>query len=86
MTQAKNMLRYIQDYGIHYTRDITRLGPRNQKLNTLYALSDSDFAGYRDTTRSTAGNIILMSAGAISWYSGRQTTTAHCTDMARTTI
>ena len=84
MTQAKNMLRYIQDYGIHYTRDITRLGPRNQKLNTLYALSDSDFAGYRDTARSTSGNIFLMSAGAISSYSGCQTTTAHCTDMAET--
>ena len=37
------MLRYLkgaQDYGIHYTRDITRLGLRNQKLNTLYALSE----------------------------------------------
>ena len=87
LTQAKNVLRYLkgtQDYGIHYTRDITRLGLRNQKLNTLYAHSDSDFAGCRDTARSTSGNVILMNAVAISWYSGRQTTTALCTAMAET--
>ena len=87
LTQAKNVLRYLkgtQDYGIHYTRDITRLGLRNQKLNTLYAHSDSNFAGCRDTARSTSGNVILMNAVAISWYSGRQTTTALCTAMAET--
>ena len=42
---------------IHYTRDITRLGQtvelRNQKLNNLYTLSDSDFTGCCDTARST---------------------------------
>ena len=57
------MLRYLkgaQDYGIHYTRDITRLGLRNQKLNTLYALSDSDFAGCSEAARSTSGSIILI--------------------------
>ena len=89
LTQAKNVLRYLkgtQDYGIHYTRDITRLGLRNQKLNTLYALSDSDFgfAGCRDTARSTSGNVIRMNTGAISWYSDHQTTTALCTAMAET--
>ena len=63
LTQAKNVLRYLkgtQDYGIHYTRDITRLGLRNQKLNTLYALSDSDFAGCSEAARSTSGSIILI--------------------------
>ena len=52
--QARNVLRYLkgtQDYGIHYTRDMTRLQVRKQKINTLYALSDSDFAGCRDTAR-----------------------------------
>ena len=29
-------------------------------------------------------NVILMNAGAISWYVGRQTTTALCTAMAET--
>ena len=60
------------------------MGLRNQKLNTLYAHSDSNFAGCRDTARSTSGNVILMNAVAISWYSGRQTTTALCTAMAET--
>ena len=62
------------------------MGLRNQKLNTLYALSDSDFgfAGCRDTARSTSGNVIRMNTGAISWYSDHQTTTALCTAMAET--
>jgi len=85
--QARNVLRYLkgtQDYGIHYTRDMTRLQIRKQKINTLYALSDSDFASCRDTARSTSGHVVLMNGGAIAWYSGRQTTTALCTAMAET--
>ena len=45
------MLRYlgIQEYGVYCTRDITKLGLRNQNLNTvtstLYAVLDSEFAG-----------------------------------------
>ena len=61
LTQAKNVLRYLkgtQEYGIQYSRDLNRLRLRNQKLNTLYALSNSDFAGCRDTARSTSENII----------------------------
>ena len=45
LTQAKNVLRYLkgtQEYGIQYSRDLNRLRLRNQKLNTLYALSDFD--------------------------------------------
>ena len=95
LTQAKNVLLYLketQEYGIHYSRDIARLGLRNQKLNTLYASSDSDSAGCCDTARPSSGNLILMNAGSgrqastalcttsrvISRYSGRQTSTALC--------
>ena len=87
LTQAKNVLRYLkgtQEYGIQYSRDLNRLRLRNQELNTLYALSNSDFGGCSDTARATSGNVILMNAGAIAWYSGRQTTTALCTAMAET--
>ena len=45
LTQAKNILRYLkgtQEYGIQYSRNHNRLRLRNQKLNTLYALSNSD--------------------------------------------
>ena len=37
-----------------------------------------------DTAGSTFGNLILMKAGAISWYFGRQTTTALSTALAET--
>ena len=43
------------DLGINYTRDVNRLQERRQKPNALYALSDSDFAGCKDTARSTSG-------------------------------
>ena len=56
--QARNVLRYLKgtmDLGINYTRDVNRLQERRQKPNALYALSDSDFAGCKDTARSTSG-------------------------------
>ena len=55
-------LKGTQEYCIHCTKDCTRLGLRDQKLNTLYALMDSqtDFAGCCDTARSTSGNVILV--------------------------
>jgi len=56
MLAAKHVLRYLKgtiDLGIKYTRDPERLHTRDQQLNVLYALSDSDFAGCKDTFRST---------------------------------
>jgi hypothetical protein len=35
--------------------------------------SDSDFAGYLDTDRSTSGYIFKLAGGAISWSSSKQT-------------
>jgi hypothetical protein len=55
---AKHVLRYLKgniDLGTRYTRDPARLHARDQQLNVLYALSDSDFSGCTDTFRSTSG-------------------------------
>jgi hypothetical protein len=35
--------------------------------------SDSDFAGYLDTDRSTSGYVFKLTGGAISWSSSNQT-------------
>ena len=46
MHAAKHTPRYLKgtkDLGIHYTRDQDCLSARDQKPNTLFALSDSDF-------------------------------------------
>lgn len=84
---AKHTLRYLQgtkSMGIRYTRDIDRLRVRGHDLNVMYGLSDSDFAGCKDTAKSTSGYIVLLNGGPIAYYSGRQTTTALCTAMAET--
>ena len=38
--------------------------------------SDSDFIGCVDSRKSTSGNIFMMTGGAISWRSVKQTMTA----------
>jgi hypothetical protein len=86
---AKHTLRYLKGtvgLGIRYTRDLQRLLARDQQLNVLYALSDSDFAGCKDTSRSTSGYMILMNGGVVAYYSGRQSTIALCTAMAETAL
>ena len=61
-----------------------------QKINNLYALSDSDFAGFSadfesfsHTARFTSGHVVIMNNGVIAWHFGC-TTTALCTAMAWT--
>jgi hypothetical protein len=84
---AKHTLRYLKGtvgLRIRYTKDLQRLLARDQHLNVLYALSDSDFAGCKDTSRSTSGYMILMNGGVVAYYSGRQSTIALCTAMAET--
>ena len=49
----------------------------------LYALSDSDF-GCKDTSRSTSDYMILMNGGVVVYYSGKQSTVALCTALAKT--
>jgi hypothetical protein len=85
LTAAKHVLHYLKgtiDFGIRYTRDESRLLARDQKLNVLYGLSDSDFAGCKDTYRSTSGYMVLMNGGVVAYYSVRQSIVALCTDMA----
>ncbi len=77
-------LKGTTDLGIRYTRDLTRLCAQDQQLNVVYALSDSDFAGCKDTFRSTSGCLILMNGGAVAYYSGRRSIVALCTAMAET--
>ena len=87
MQASKHTLRYLKgtkDLGSRYTRDQDRLSARDKKLNTLYALSDSDFAGCKDTAKSTSGYMILLNGGVVAYYSGRQSTEALCTAMAET--
>jgi hypothetical protein len=87
---ANHVQRYLKgtvEHGIRYTRDRERLKKRDQQLNVLYALSDSDFAGCKDTFSSTSGYIILANGGVVTWvpiYSGRHPTIALCTAMAET--
>jgi hypothetical protein len=47
----------------------------------MYTLSDSDFAGCKDTSRSTSGYTILMNGVVVAYYSGRESL---CTAMAET--
>jgi hypothetical protein len=41
----------------------------------IVGYSDSDFAGYLDTEKSTSGYIFILINGAISWKSSKQTIT-----------
>lgn len=43
----------------------------NRKL-TLNCFSDSDYAGDRNTRRSTSGYVLMLGSGAISWCSQLQ--------------
>jgi hypothetical protein len=84
---ATHTLRYLKgtvELGIRYTKDAHRLLARDQQLNVLYALSDSDFTRCKDKSRSTSGYMILMNGCVVAYYSGRQSTVALCAAMAET--
>ena len=70
---AKRVMRYLQktkDYMLTY-----------RKLDQLEIIgySDSDFAGCRDSMKSTSGYIYLLVGGAISWKSVKQSIVASST-------
>ena len=46
------------------------------ELEPLHGFSDSDFAGDKSTSRSTAGFVFNLGSGAISWSAKRQPTVA----------
>ena len=66
-------MRYLQrkkDYMLTY-----------RKLDQLEIIgySDSDFAGCRDSMKSTSGYIYLLAGGAISWKNVKQSIVASST-------
>ncbi len=69
LTAAKRVLRYLRgtaDYGLLY------VWPETPGKNDLIGYSDADWAGDRDSRRSTTGHLFLFSGAAISWLSQRQ--------------
>jgi len=53
----------------HYTCDLNCLHVRGHDLNVIYGLSDSDFAGCKDTAKSTSGHVVLLNGGLIAYCS-----------------
>ena len=67
----KRTLRYIKGtlpYGICYQR--------SSKGDILHGYSDADWAGCKDTRRSTSGYCFLLANGVISWGSKKQQSVA----------
>ncbi|XP_059294665.1 secreted RxLR effector protein 161-like [Lycium ferocissimum] len=64
---AKKVLRYLQG-----TKDYVLMYKRSDDLEVI-GYSDSDYAGYVDTRKSTLGYIFMLAGGAISWRSAKQT-------------
>jgi len=66
MLAAKRVLRYLKgtmELGVFYKR---------MNINELVAYTDSDYAGDIDDRRSTSGYVFLLSGGAVSWASKKQ--------------
>jgi hypothetical protein len=69
MKAAKRILRYLRgtlDYQLTYRGDLT----------ALTGYSDADWAGDKDTRRSTGGFVFNVGSGIVSWSSKRQATVA----------
>lgn len=63
-TAAKFILAYLSGtahHGIRYSR------PTTDAVHQLACFSDSDFAGFPDTRRSTSGLLSLLNGGPITW-------------------
>jgi hypothetical protein len=64
--EIKKDLRYIQG-----TKGPMLTYERSDSLE-IVGYSDSDFAGYLDTDRSTSGYVFKLTGGVISWSSSKQ--------------
>ncbi|XP_059288714.1 secreted RxLR effector protein 161-like [Lycium ferocissimum] len=64
---AKKVLRYLQG-----TKDYMLMYKRSEDLEVI-GYSDSHYAGYVDSRKSTSGYIFMLADGAISWRSAKQT-------------
>ena len=70
---AKRILRYLRgtvDYALQY---------RASDAHAMIAYTDADYAGDKESRRSTSGCIFMLARGAISWFSRRQSITATST-------
>ena len=70
---AKKVLRYLQG-----TKDHMLTYRRTSNLEVV-GYSDSDYAGCKDTRKSTFDYLFLLADGAISWKSGKQSVIATST-------
>ena len=74
---AKGVLRYLAatpKLGITYSKD--------RFIAEVQGWCDADFAGDRDTRKSTSGYVFTISGGAVSWSSKRQSTVSVSTTEA----
>ena len=70
LTAAKRVFRYLGG-----TADLALTFTASGNPGLL-GYSDADWAGDRDSRRSTSGNVFMMSDGAITWSSKRQNSVA----------
>jgi hypothetical protein len=70
---AKRVMRYLKR-----TKDYMLTYRRSDHLE-IVGYTDSDFAGCKDSMKSTSGYIYLLSGGAVSWKSAKQSLIASST-------
>ena len=70
LTAAKHVFRYLKG-----TVNLA-LTYRATGNDELHGYSDADWAGDRDTRRSTSGHVFILSDGAVTWCSKRQASVA----------
>ena len=81
---VKSKYRYIRNYRyfvpwyLQRTKDYILTYRKSDQLEII-GYSDSDFAGCRDSMKSTSGYIYLLVGGAISWKSVKQSIIASST-------
>ncbi|XP_062100039.1 secreted RxLR effector protein 161-like [Humulus lupulus] len=73
---SKRVMRYLQR-----TKGYMLTYKKSDRLEVV-GYSDSDFAGCQDSRKSTSGYIYMLSGGAISWKSAKQTLVASSTMVA----
>jgi hypothetical protein len=67
ITAAKRILRYLKGEASRSLQYTQSSGPLK-----IHCFADSDFAGYRDSRKSTSGFIFFLCDGPISWATRQQ--------------